>query len=205
MFGWPALVEKIKLINESFQLRWLEVINNAGEKAYSLFECSKLRETYFSERYIRPCLIVPWGLWDLRECRRWDLFRHGLKNGLWVSAQALHTKWKGPWGGKSSLFSYKELLDAWPCLFWEGEVVSVGSWGRNGWDSSELSQCCGRPHQPLWRWYPGLQHTGSRPAERMFHWSIVYLLFRMFFFRYSTWEPEDHILDPRLVVAYEEK
>ncbi|NXS14769.1 CBX7 protein, partial [Neodrepanis coruscans] len=23
--------------------------------------------------------------------------------------------------------------------------------------------------------------------------------------RYSTWEPEDHILDPRLVVAYEEK
>uniref|UniRef100_A0A8C9FU21 Chromobox 7 n=1 Tax=Pavo cristatus TaxID=9049 RepID=A0A8C9FU21_PAVCR len=27
----------------------------------------------------------------------------------------------------------------------------------------------------------------------------------MFFFRYSTWEPEDHILDPRLVVAYEEK
>ncbi|OPJ68936.1 hypothetical protein AV530_012989 [Patagioenas fasciata monilis] len=23
--------------------------------------------------------------------------------------------------------------------------------------------------------------------------------------KYSTWEPEDHILDPRLVVAYEEK
>ncbi|KAM6420974.1 chromobox protein homolog 7 [Pluvialis apricaria] len=27
----------------------------------------------------------------------------------------------------------------------------------------------------------------------------------LFAFRYSTWEPEDHILDPRLVVAYEEK
>nr|XP_046187773.1 chromobox protein homolog 7-like isoform X3 [Oncorhynchus gorbuscha] len=23
--------------------------------------------------------------------------------------------------------------------------------------------------------------------------------------KYSTWEPEDHILDPRLVLAYEEK
>lgn len=33
----------------------------------------------------------------------------------------------------------------------------------------------------------------------------VLIAFSNFSLRYSTWEPEEHILDPRLVMAYEEK
>ena len=37
-------------------------------------------------------------------------------------------------------------------------------------------------------------------------WSCINSAYRAWlFYRYSTWEPEDHILDPRLVLAYEEK
>jgi len=53
---------------------------------------------------------------------------------------------EGALGRKSCPVLLERAADAWPCLFWEGEVVFAESWGENGWDSSELLQCCGRPH-----------------------------------------------------------